>query len=315
MENSAEFLIERIRVNCRWYFGHDVQVITYYYGRSSAWCVVVYHADSTLFSVAEDSTDNDIHLFDCSSNSMYHALQKAQGKIEQVIGKLFGTEEGVGIPTINELPARCGCEHSPTYNASADQEIRVRVLEVKLQALEKKLRDGNTQLGHEDTTGSHGGPSAQAGSTQKHEAMLQSIESRLESIEHGMRNHRGETTIATALVEGELIPESNRSDLSHPSQAWPWSGLTQPRPQPRTERDGTERDDFNSATNMTPSTEPSERSATPSTDPADGIQSIIPEAGPDGLNRAILRHEINRALATAMIGMAGLLGSGDTCGA
>lgn len=202
-----------ILVNCRWYFGHDVQVITYYYGPSSAWCVVVYHADSNRFSVSEDSTNNDVHVFDCSSNSMYHALQKAQGKIEEVIGKQFGTEAGVGIPTINEFPARCGCQLSLT---SADQEIKVRVLEVKLQALENKLRDGNRQLGHEDTTGSHHGPSGQAGSTpQTLEAILQSTESRLESIEHGMRNRLGETTIATALVEGELIPEETPVEIQN----------------------------------------------------------------------------------------------------
>lgn len=69
---------------------------------------------------------------------------------------------------------------------------------------------------------------------------------------------------------------------------------------PTSGRDG-HFEDFNSETGMTPSASTTER-------------SITPRAGPDvaaELNRDLLREEIDRALARAMLSMAGILGRVD----
>lgn len=240
---------------------------------------------------------------------------------------LFSMDNGATIPTIKDFSPRCDCHRPPPVLAVANHENKVHSLEARLQALENKLRDQNTEVNNEEHTTIPDSPIVEVGSI---EATLERIESRLGTIEQRLQDRPAETTLPPAVSESPPIhkeaPVDTRSgDTAYtplpvivPRSARPaspmdflWPGADDPaaRPQfpsPSPYHYGTSCEDANSETHMPPSAVASERTATPKPDPG---------AGPAEYNRAVLRQEVNRALAAAMIGMAGLLGGGDGGGA
>lgn len=238
-------------------------------------------------------------------------------------------EKGAGIPTIKELPARCNCEHPPTALAIAEHETKVAALEGRLQALEDKLRDGSAQVKGGDSTETYDSPTAEVDSIQPIGTIFQTIEQR-------MQERPVETTTPITLAEGPLRHQPTSDDVGttrsgnkreqlrvpiplplEPVIRWGFNvnrirgfaHRTQSR-SPSSDCDGAECEDSDSETHITPSTGLNERSVTLRPGPEDSSPSEEPE-----LTRAILRQEINKALAAAMVRMGELLGSANNGGA
>lgn len=257
--------------------------------------------------------------------------------MESGIGHIFKTREGNKPPVIKAYEERCGCQQGPASPTVTDYEAKVQDLATRLQALENKSPAGTAQLNDRDTAGRPSSPSAEASSAQEIWPMLQKIERRLEAIEQRMHHCPAENTTTATTDDGENIHgvtvAVDTQDTPFDTAAHPAEQLNPPIPRgaqlPRSffervaEIPGPEMmlisssrsltqssdhdehfEDFNSETDMTPSASTTER-------------SITPRAGPDAaaeLSRDLLREEINRALAGAMVDLAGILGRVDKGG-
>lgn len=169
-------------MNGKWYFGHEVQVITFYLHPSASWCVAVYEAGSTRASAS--GTDG-IHLYADSTKSLYKALEIAQWKLEERIGKMFRVVEGIAAPILEDSPEPCDCLPLPDLPRKSELECQNKIgeLDARLQAVEDKLLHGDA--------GSSGGPSGSSG----HEIgpALDKIERKLEAIEIQIQARAAET--------------------------------------------------------------------------------------------------------------------------
>lgn len=254
-----------VSVNCKWYFGHEVQVITFCL-HPTKWCVAVYPLDSTRASSTDSSSNNHIHLYADSTHSLYQALERAQREIEGIIGHQFHIQEGETIPVLENSRATCHCQHTPCLppNDIAEHQTKVEELETRLQAVENTLLhvDAGSSI-------SPSSSSAQACSIQEIGPTLQKIESKLEAIELQMQRRAAETATPAALQQGPIIDGvTNMSDASIRAE------LVTPRPID-----------------------------------AEPDRSIPPSAGRGGpveFNRDVIREEINRALAGALIELGGV---------
>lgn len=253
-------------VNCKWYFGHDVQVVTFYLHPSTSWCVAVYPADSTRASATDSSSNHHIHLYADSTNSLYQALERAQWQMEERIGKLFRMPEGETLPILENYTTTCHCQHPSDLprNSIAEHQKKVEELETRLQVVEHTLL-----LVDEDRLGSPSGSSAQACSIQEIGSTLQKIESKLEAIELQMQHRAAETATPAALPAGPMIDE-----VTDISDAPICAELVTP----------------------TPVAVATGRSIAPSAG----------QDGPVELSRDFIREEINRALAEALIELGGV---------
>lgn len=293
--------------------------------------------------------NNDVHLSGDSKESLYKALELTYWKMEERIGQIFEIREGGGAPAAEDFPLSCNYEEQPASPDYAANLNRIIDVETRLQALENKLIHGTAQLKVENTPGSLGIPNAQASSIQQIEAMLHKVESKLEAIEQRMQHRPAEIATPPALAAGPIragvtpvdmhttqsgetadsrenlivpIP-CNTQPLGTGPSIWVVSGetnvrLSPPRSSPLSSRDGIECDDFNSTTDMTPSASTSERSVTPKPSADEAGRSVPTSLGQDEAvdhNQHILRQEINKALAGAMIELGGLLWRVDKPGA
>lgn len=252
-------------VNCKWYFGHEVQVVTFYLHPSKSWCVAVYPADSTRASATDSSSNHNIHLYADSTHSLYQALERAQWKMEERIGKIFRLPDGETIPILEDSPATCHCQH-PSHlpaNSIAEHQNKVEELETRLQAVEHTLLLSDACASGASSASAQGCTIQTVGST------LQKIESKLEAIELQMQQRAAETATPAALPAGPMIDEvTDMPDASIRAEL-----------------------------------------VTSRLVAAEAGRSIPPRAGPDGpveCNRDVIREEINRALAGAVIELAGV---------
>lgn len=278
-----------VSVNCKWYFGHEVEVITYFSQVSQRWYVHVYHAEATVPSMSQDGSNNDIHQYGDSKHSLSDALRVVERQIDGRMAKLFYMESGAEFPSISEFPVSCGCKHASTI-AVVNHANKIEMLEAKLLALQGELRGAGARPDRYDRTIKHDSPKTHAGSMQ---ATLQTIESKLATIEQHIQQSVGEITAAPALPDSPLIPEATPIEVDN-VQSGDTSTLVN------------RLFALNRDADWTPRTTTSDRSITPKP----GLDDrATPDAAPE-LTHAILRQEINKALAAAMVGMADVLGSG-----
>lgn len=297
---------DTVSANCKWYFGHEVQVITYFSRARSIWSVLVYQVDATIHTSPRDTAGNDIHLYASSPSMLSYAIEAMEWQLYDLMDQAFTMEEGARFPGIKKYPARCDCHQSPSFVVT-DHANTVQALEARLQALEDKLGDRNTNLDS----------SAQAGSLQ---TTLQTIESTLTSIEQRLQDRPAETTAAPVqdVSPVDVDPVQSEEQLELPvfslQDRVSWKGFGQLQ---LPSLDGSGRSTFVSdvattaVTNSRPPTATGTRARTPT---LGSEQASRPVTGPDEaaqLNRAIMRQEINKALAAAMVGMAGLLDTGN----
>lgn len=298
--------------NCKWYFGHEVQVITFYKD-NVGWCVVVVPAQSTRVSASEGRGNSAIHLYGCSKKSLYDALEGVQWQTERSIGKSFQMGDGNGSVIADDSKAHCICRPPAPSPPVAEQESKIRDLEARLQRVEKDLIEIAAPIeGSSYNVDNPDQPcSAEIG------PMLQRIERTLEAVEQRLDSCRVETPANTSLAD---------SSHQHPTNPVPDSLLSTPKlvsygiqqdseteiptldlimgQQPRStalsSHLGGDFDGSNSGTAITPTATTTERSTTPRTGPDEAAE----------LNRDLMREEINRALAGVMVSLAGLLGRG-----
>ncbi|KAL0635211.1 hypothetical protein Q9L58_005857 [Maublancomyces gigas] len=319
MSNSSEFLIQRIKENSKWYFGHDVQVITFY-NPSSSWNAIVIPAHSTRASALESSTNNDIHFSGSSRTSLYQVLNDVQWQLESEIGKKCHMDEGSKTLSIDESNAPCNCQHVESSPGMVKQKDKLRELEERLQGLEKGLVDGTATFGDANVPGSACYPSSVQGIS----SVLQKIESKLEAIEQQIQQHTAERSYATHANDETIYEMTNRADIRddqpNPSANDREQSITEipdmqlggehqrSECQPELAEPGAALESHSrssapfsqcgSAADMTPSGITNER-------------FVTSRVGPDTaaeFNRDIMREEINEALAEAMFGLAkGLL--------
>lgn len=324
MNNTEESLVQRLKGrtpppglvlksntllgNCQWYFGHEVQIATFYSNTSYKWSVLVYHAGMTIGSSSQGGISNDVHLYASSTATLFQALDVMKWQVYDLMDKLFTMEqEGGAIPTIKESPARCACQHVPTIAVAGDSN-KIQALEARLQALKDRLGDGNTDL---ESTGTDQEKSLQDAP--------QLIESKQATNEPRLQDRSAETTTVAPVPEststgrgadvyvvdtgqsGDPTRSRGRSSVP-PAIPDAWKRRTVHQQEPTTPspcpHDSVRCDNITSDTARTPS-----------------VGNITPTTGPDDaqhITRANLRQEVNDALATAMIGMAGILrGRGD----
>lgn len=344
--------------NSKWYFGHNVQVITF----SSAnyqQHVIVIPAHSTRASALDGSGNNDIHL--CGNGSgLEQALNSVLWQLKIEIGRMYRVDEKSKTLSIDESNAPCNCQHGQPTPVMTEVNDMFRDFENRLQGLEKRLLDVTAPLEDRHAPGSPCSSSTQASTVQGIESVLQKIESKLEAIEQKLQRCTAERTHATlannkstrgvtsatdiwdhqpnlsandeehaitktpGLLLGaqhqgpEWEPEPSRIECEpepskpkgEPGRPVPGPALKQSPSSPaysiRFSRLPSSQYDINiedlyCAADITPSDSPTERSVTPRVGPDEAVD----------LNRAVMREEINRTLAAAMISLAeGLLRSG-----
>lgn len=235
--------------------------------------------------------------------------------------------DGNGTVIADDSKVHCICRPPAPSPPMAEQDSKIRDLEVRLQRVEKDLIEIAAPI--EGSSYNIENPdepcSADIG------PMLQRIERTLEAVEQRLDRCRVETPANTSLAKishQHAVTESDAVTHSHelPTSPVPDPLLStptlvshgiqqasetetptldltmgqQPRSTALSSHLGGDFDGSNSGTAMTPTATTTERSATPKTGPDEAAE----------LNRDLVREEINRALAGVMVSLAGLLGRG-----
>lgn len=229
MASSIEFLIQSIKgflsyeanfsivdvdfplEHGRWYFGHDVQVITFS-NSITGWNAIVIPAHSTRASALEGCANNDIHLSSRWSTSLYNAVYSVQSQLHTRIGEICRMDEGHKTLYIDEPNAPCNCQHDQSSPVIV-KEDKVRELEARLHGLEKRLLDIAAPFGDGNVPGGAGSSVTQANSVQGISSVLQKIESKLEAIEQRMQHSAADMTHTTRTNSGSIHVVATVADI------------------------------------------------------------------------------------------------------
>lgn len=196
--------------NCQWYFGHEVQVITFF--KPLGWCVVVVPASSTMASAMLAHDNNAIHLFS-HSYSIYKALGIMQDQLQRQIGKSFRMGEGNDCVIVDDSKVPCDCIPPVSSPMIAEQQSKLLDLDTRLQGVEKDLsvilepiESSDIGSNNGDVIGSSSKLVPDLPSAAEIWPMLQRIERTLDTIEQRMERGTVEIAAGTSPANSGGIP-------------------------------------------------------------------------------------------------------------
>lgn len=162
--NGAPYTSLTVPDNCKWYFGHEVQVITFRTRATGKWSAIVYPADCVLASASSD----DIHLHASSLPSLYTAVKNVRNITCDLIGDRFLLKSGDVAPVLHNYEAPCNC---------LQQTASLTV-----------VQHGGQGVGGDSsaTADQHRGPEVEAGVAPDIFPVLDKIQSTLDGIEQQM---------------------------------------------------------------------------------------------------------------------------------
>lgn len=169
--------------NCKWYYGHEVQVVTFYSPATCTWCAIVYPADCTLLS----ATSDQIHLHGRWANYLPTAVYKVREQMYKMIGERFLLGADGVAPVLHNREAPCTC---------LQQTASLTVVQHDVQGAGNNASDAaGQQRGSDapDITSGSGSSGIHAVGTQEILPVLEKIYSTLEAIEQRMQHRPVDT--------------------------------------------------------------------------------------------------------------------------